>query len=90
MARYPSLRGLESLHSLIGSILELSCRKNGQIVLILDVLEIGTDQKTFRAISHNNPDYYPIKMVDRTFLKKSELHEMQMVTHSVREKTFKL
>ncbi len=58
-------------------------KKVGKIVIVMDVLEIGTDQKVLRSLSHSHPDFSPIKMKDITLIKRSEIYEMQMVTHEV-------
>ena len=56
----------------------------------MDVLEIGTDPKARRGLSHNNPEFYPMKVKKVTLDETTEIYEMQMVTHEVQEKTWKL
>ena len=58
-------------------------------MLGMDVLEIGTDQNAERGLlSQNHPDFYPMKV--KEIKKVLNIYEMKMITHEVREKTWKL
>ena len=77
----------------LGSEIAKRCAQKqvGKIVLVMDVLEIGTNQNARRGpLSHNHPDFYPMKVKDIKKVFDTEIYEMQMVTHEVREKTWKL
>ena len=59
----------------------LSQKQVGKIVIVMDVLELGTDQKVRRTLSHNHPDFCPMKVKEITHVLSNEIYEMQMVTH---------
>ncbi len=42
----------------------------------MDVLEVGTDSEKRRILSHNDPDYYPMKVRDHTKQKNAQFYEL--------------
>ena len=76
----------------LGSEVAKRCAQKevGKVVVVMDVLEIGTEPEARRGLSHNNPEFYPIKAEKVTQDVSTEIYEMMMVTHEVREKTWKV
>jgi hypothetical protein len=65
--------------------------KIGRVVLLMDLLELGTDQAKLRELSHNVPEYYPFHLFYHSDPKKfEEMYEMHMLTHSILEKTWRI
>lgn len=66
-----------------------------RVVVVMDIIELNegescTEQnERRRVIGHNDPNYYPFKVADKSTGKNMEMYQLRMVTHTIREKTWK-